>query len=173
MDRIIPTQALPEIEVGLAGGGRWSLKDNAPASMLMIDVYRGLHCPRCRDHLEALAARLNEARGLGLDVIAVSTDPAERAEEAAREWAVDGLTIGHSLPLDTARRLGCYTSTSIREGETDSFAEPGVFFVRPDLTLYGAVVGTFPFARPAIDDLFEVASIVRERDYPPRGSLAA
>ena len=44
--------------------------------------------------------------------------------------------------------------------------------MRPDLTLYGAVIGTFPFARPSVDDLFEVASIVRERDYPPRGTLA-
>ena len=169
--RILPTQALPDIEVGLAGGGRWRLADRAPRSMLMIDVYRGLHCPRCRAHLEALAARLDEAKGLDLDVIALSTDPADRAEEAAHEWAVGGLMVGHSLSLDTARQLGCYASTSIREGETERFAEPGVFFVRPDLTLYGAVIGTFPFARPAIDDLFEVASIVRERDYPPRGTL--
>ena len=113
-DRILPIQSLPAIEVGLAGGGRWRLADHPPRSMLMIDVYRGLHCPRCRTHLEALAARLDEAKELDLDVIALSTDPAERAAEAARDWAVDGLTIGHSMPLETARRLGCYASTSIR-----------------------------------------------------------
>lgn len=173
MSRLIPTETLPEIDVGLVGGGRWRLSDNAPDFMLMIDVYRGLHCPRCRRHLEALSEAAGEFRALGLDVIAVSTDPRERAEQARAEWAAPELRIGYGLAIETARALGCYVSRSIREGEADVFAEPGVFFVRPDMTLYGAVINSFPFARPTVADLAEVARIVRERDYPPRGSLAA
>lgn len=173
MDRIIPTEPLPDVEVDLVGGGHWRLSQNAPQSLLMINVYRGLHCPRCRRHLEELSAASADATQFGLDIIAVSTDPKTRAEDASREWAINNLKIGYGLAVETARRLGCYVSRSIREGEHDVFAEPGVFFVRPDRTLYGAVVNSFPFARPSAADLIEVAKIVRERDYPPRGSLAA
>ncbi len=173
MDRITPTERLPEIDVPLVGGGRWTLSRNAPGFMLMIDVYRGLHCPRCRTHLEALNAARDKFAALGVDLLAVSTDPADRAEQARAEWDMDGVPLAYDLPLETARRLGCYVSQSIRDTETEMFAEPGVFFVRADLTLYGAVLNTFPFARPGIDDLYEVFSVVKERDYPPRGTVAA
>lgn len=173
MTRLIPTGAMPEIAVGLAGGGQWRLRENPPAFMLMIDVYRGLHCPRCRRHLEALDAARAEFDAIGLDVIGISTDSAERAAQSKAEWNIPGLRLGFGLPVETARALGLFVSRSIREGESDVFAEPGVFFVRPDLTLYGAVINSFPFARPSVADLLEVGRIVRERGYPPRGDLAA
>lgn len=141
--------------------------------MLMIDVYRGLHCPRCRRHLEALDSARAEFDAVGMDVIGISTDPAERAAQAKAEWNIAGLRIGFALPIETARALCLFISRSIRERETDVFTEPGVFFVRPDLTLYGAVINSFPFARPAVADLLEIGRIVRERGYPPRGDLAA
>ncbi|MDZ4094264.1 MAG: redoxin domain-containing protein [Paracoccaceae bacterium] len=172
MTRLKPTDTLPEIDVGLAGGGRWRLTENPPDFLLMIDIYRGYHCPRCRKHMEALSAAMPEFTDLGVDVIALSTDPAERAEKARAEWQVANLPIGYGVPVDLARRLGCYISQSIKDDEHSLFAEPGVFFIRPDLTLYGAVINSFPFARPSVADLIEVAKIVKTRNYPPRGAFA-
>ena len=126
---------------------------------------------RCRKHLEALNAAKSDFEALGVDLIAMSTDPADRAEQAHAEWDIKDLALGYDMPLETAKQLGCYISQSIRDTETDLFAEPGVFFVRADLTLYGAVLNSFPFARPSIDDLHEVFSIIKERDYPPRRTV--
>lgn len=173
MSRLLPGQSMPEIDVPLAGGGRWRLSENAPDFMLMIDVYRGYHCPRCRRHLEEAATRTDELREIGLDIVAISTDPPERAEKTVAEWEVGGIPFGHSLSIDTARALGLFISKSYADHEIDVFAEPGVFFVKSDLTLYGAVINTFPFARPHLQDLIEVAKVHKERGYPPRGTLAA
>lgn len=171
--KLIPTETLPELEIGVVGQGRWRLSENAPDFLLMMNVYRGLHCPRCRRQLEDIAALKAEFDALGVDILAVSTDPPDRAERTGKEWNVAGIPIGYGLPVETARALGCYISRAVRDTETEVFAEPGIFFVRPDLTLYGAVLNTFPFARPAAADLLEVAKVVRERDYPPRGTVGA
>ncbi len=173
MQRLLPTQSMPDIDVPLAGGGRWRLADNAPDFMLMIDVFRGVHCPRCRRHLEEMSARHEEFSEIGLDMIAMSADPAERAEQSRSEWDMPNVPLGYGLPIEVARQLGLYISQNYASHESEIFAEPGVFFVMPDLTLYGAVINTFPFARPKIDDLLEVARIVKERNYPPRGTLAS
>lgn len=173
MNRLLPAQKFPEIEVGLVGGTSWRLSDNAPDFMLMIDVYRGLHCPRCRRHLEAVSAASDDFKAAGLEVLALSTDPKERAEQARSDWEIPNLPLGYGLPIETARQLGCYLSRSIKDSETDSFAEPGIFFVSADLSLYGAVLNSFPFARPPVADLIEVAKVVNERSYPPRGTLVA
>ena len=173
MSRVIPSQTMPEIDVPLVGGGRWKLSENAPDFMLMIDVYRGYHCPRCKRHLEAAAAMTDELKEIGLGIVAISTDPQERAEKSVAEWEVEGIPFGHSLSIETARALGLYISKSYADHEIDTFAEPGVFFVKSDLTLYGAVINTFPFARPHLEDLIEVAKVHKARDYPARGTLAA
>ncbi|MRG71157.1 redoxin domain-containing protein [Alphaproteobacteria bacterium HT1-32] len=173
MQRLLPTQSMPDIDIHLAGGERWRLAENAPDFMLMIDVFRGVHCPRCRRHLEEMSTRHEEFREAGLKIIAMSADPAERAEQSRREWDIPNVPLGYGLPIQVARQLGLYISENYASHESEIFAEPGVFFVMPDLTLYGAVINTFPFARPKIDDLLEVARIVKERNYPPRGTLAS
>ena len=168
---LIPGTKLPDIAFETLDGGRW--QRDPDAAMTVIDVYRGLHCPRCKAHLEEMTTLLPEFEKVGTRVVAVSMDPRERVEEARRDWALGGLDLGFGLSREDARALGCFLSHSIREGETDVFAEPAVLFVRSDGTLHGAIYGTFPFMRPPAKDVLEVAQIVDERDYPPRGTLAA
>ena len=49
------------------------------------------------------------------------------------------------------------------------FAEPGLFLIRPDLTLYAASVQTMPFARPAFADVLNAVEFVTKNNYPARG----
>ena len=72
--------------------------------------------------------------------------------------------------IERAQLLGLFISSTIAGKETRLFSEPGVFYVAADGTFYGAVINSFPFARPSVSDLIEVGSIVRERNYPPRGT---
>ncbi|MCP2936710.1 hypothetical protein NK983_28895, partial [Salmonella enterica subsp. enterica serovar Typhimurium] len=85
----------------------------------------------------------------GVEVLVLSSDTQERAQRAASEWGLEGLDLGYGLTLDVARRWGLYVSTS--RGLTSTgveepalFSEPGVFLLRPDLTLYWASVQTMP-----------------------------
>jgi len=172
MNKIVPGQRVPDFEVEIEGGRKWRLSENAPDYMLMIDFYRGVHCPRCRGHLEAISAAAEEFKTARMDVIAVSADGAERAAKARAEWKVPNVTIGSSFSVKDADRLGLYLSHSIesRPLETPVFVEPAVFFITSDLTLYGAILQTFPFARPKVPDLLEVATFSAAQNYPPRGN---
>lgn len=176
ISHVFPRQKAPELKVDTLGGGQWSLHDQKPEKFTLVVVYRGLHCPICKPYLREIDRKLEDFRALGIEVIALSTDTEERAKKAKSEWGIENLTIGYGLDLDTARDWGLYISTSI--GKTSSgyeepkqFAEPGLFLVRTDGTIYFASVQTMPFARPRIEDVLGAAKIVIDRDYPARGEV--
>ena len=78
------------------------------------------------------------------------------------------------VPLAVARQWGLYISasrgkTSIGIEEPALFAEPGVFIVRPEGTLYYGAVQTMPFARPHFDELLAALDFALEKNFPARG----
>ena len=77
-----PRQPAPPLEVKLLDGSAWRLRDATPASFQMVVVYRGLHCPVCKTYLGDLESKLAEFAKRGVDVIAVSTDSQDRAQQA-------------------------------------------------------------------------------------------
>jgi hypothetical protein len=111
-----------------------------------------------------------------VSVVALSSDTAERAERAKREWKLANLRLGYGLDLAIARKWGLYISTS--RGMTSTgveepplFSEPGMFLVRPDRTLYFASVQTMPFARPHFTDILAALDFVMAKSYPARGEV--
>jgi peroxiredoxin len=167
--RPMPRQAAPALDVDLVGGGRFLLAEARPQTFTLVVVYRGLHCPLCQGYLADLQNRLADFRTKGVEVVAVSTDDRERAERTAAEWRLDRLALGYGLSIADARAWGLYISTGINDAEPAEFAEPGLFLVRPDGTLYAASIQTMPFARPQIDALAGAIDFVVARDYPARG----
>jgi hypothetical protein len=53
------------------------------------------------------------------------------------------------------------------------FAEPALFLIRADRTLYFASVQTMPFARPRFADVLSALDFVIANNYPARGEVAA
>ena len=170
MTKLIPGAAVPEMTVETVGGETWRLSESKPETFTLIEVYRGLHCPRCRGQLFDLDHKIARFAERGVDVIAVSTDDKARAEKSKAEWGIGNLTVGYGLPVDDARAWGLYISESIAEKEPRQFAEPGLFLVRPDGTLYSCVIHTTPFHRHHFADVLEAVDMIRARDYPPRGT---
>lgn len=80
MSKLVPGQSAPDFTVNLADGSRWRLSENAPDYMLMIDIYRGYHCPRCWGHLEAISAAADDFKTAKMDVIGISVDSSEGCE---------------------------------------------------------------------------------------------
>ena len=174
MPRLVPRQPVPSLQVPTIEHGDWDLAAQTPARFTMIVVYRGLHCPVCRGYLKELQTLVSEFEARGVVVLAVSTDDAERARTAQAQWGLTGLTLGYGLSIDAARAWGLYISTS--RGKTSlgieepaRFAEPGLFLVRSDGTLYAAAVSTMPFARPHFKDVLTALDFIIKNDYPARG----
>lgn len=171
---LMPRQPVPPLSVDTVAHGRWTLADSKPAHFTLVVVYRGLHCPICRPYLGELNRLAGEFSQRGVEVIALSSDDADRAAQAVRDWKLDAIRVGYGLTIDEARRWGLYISSS--RGTTSTgfeepalFAEPGLFLIRPDGTLYFATVQTMPFARPHISGILPAIDYVLKNDYPARG----
>lgn len=174
---LLPRQKTPDLKVETLDHGSFDLASEDFDRGTVIVVYRGLHCPICVPYLkqvEGLAQDLAE-RGFGL--IALSTDDAERARKMQEKTGATATRFGYGLDLQMARDWGLYLSegrgaTSIGIEEPALFAEPGLFIVKADGTLYFSAVQTMPFMRPDISGMIGSLDFVIAKDYPARGEYA-
>lgn len=160
-----PTIALPSVdggEVQIGGKGRWQV----------AVVYRGRHCPLCKKYLKTLDGLLDEFHDAGVEVIALSGDPRDRAEAQAAEdrWR---FPVACELTQDQMHEFGLYVSEPRSPQETDrSFAEPGLFVTNPEGRLQIVDISNAPFARPDLQGLLTGLKFIQENDYPIRGTAA-
>ena len=113
----------------------------------------------------------------GIKTIAVSTDDEERANKMTTRINAKNLRVGYGFSLGEARDWGLYISnsrgkTSIGIEEPKLFAEPGLFIVTPEQTLYYSSVQTMPFVRPSFSELLKAIDFMIEKNYPARGEYS-
>lgn len=171
---LTPRQPVPALNIPLVGGDRFVLGAAPGNTFDLIVFYRGLHCPICAKYLMELERLMPEFEKRGVNVIAVSSDSAERAEAMAEKIKAVQLKVGYAISLQSARQWGLYISasrgqTSIGIDEPALFSEPAVFIVRPDGTLYYGSTQTMPFARPQFQDLLAAVDFAVAKNYPARG----
>ncbi len=171
---LMPRAAVPRLDVALTDGSRFVLGQAPGKAFDLIVFYRGLHCPICTKYLLELERLEPEFRQRGVQVVAISSDDADRGRQMAEKVNAKGVKFGYGLDLNAARAWGLYISTS--RGKTSTgveepalFSEPGVFIVRPDGTLYYGSTQTMPFARPAFQELLGAIDFAVAKDYPARG----
>ena len=174
MNRLVPRQAVPELQVKTLNGGDWCLSEQESENFTLILVYRGLHCPVCKPYVRDLDRKLDEFYQRGITVLAVSSDTQARAEQARQDWGIGQLDLGYGLSIASARDWGLYISssrgkTSIGIEEPEQFVEPGLFIVRPNGELYASMIQTMPFARPHFDEILKALDFIVDKDYPARG----
>ncbi|MFA9418676.1 MAG: peroxiredoxin-like family protein [Gammaproteobacteria bacterium] len=170
-----PRQPVPELNVSTLQGP-WSLSEQEPKNFTMIVFYRGLHCPICSKYLAELNKMVDDFSEIGVSILAVSSDGEERAQQAREDWGLDKVNLGYGLSVDQAREWGLHRSagrgkTSIGIEEPAEFAEPGLYLVRPDNSLYWGQVSTMPFARPHFREILGALNFALANDYPARGEL--
>lgn len=171
-----PRKPVPAIDFDTVGGGRWVLAEQKPQHFTMLVFYRGLHCPVCRKYTSELNGMIGEFDKRGIATVITSTDPKERAEQAKSQWGLPNLTVGYGVSIGRAQDWGLYISsgrgvTSAGVEEPALFAEPGLFLVKPDGTLYWASVSTMPFARPHFGEIAQAIDFVLSKNYPARGEV--
>lgn len=174
---LLPRHPVPALNVPLTTGGRFVLGASPGEHFDLVVFYRGLHCPICAKYLLDLERLAPEFARRGVQIVAVSSDNAERGQAMAEKVKAGMMKMAYGLSLKSARQWGLYISTargktSIGLDEPALFSEPGVFLVRPDGTLYYGAVQTMPFARPQFQDLLGALDFALANDYPARGEYA-
>jgi peroxiredoxin len=170
----MPRYPVPALNVSLTTGERFVLGAKPGNTFDLLVFYRGLHCPICAKYLMELERLAPEFASRGVQVVAISSDDADRAQQMATKVNASGVQFGYGLSLRSAREWGLYISTSrgktsIGIEEPALFSEPAVYLVRPDGTLYYGAVQTMPFARPQFQDLIGAIDFAVSKDYPARG----
>ena len=161
--------AFPDISLQTLSGEALVLGRPPEGKWRMLVIYRGLHCPICKKYLGQLNEMKVDFYKMNVQVVAVSTDPEEKAKRFASELGLD-FEVAYGLGIDQARDLGLYISTPLDSTETDQpFAEPGLFFIRPDGGLHFGEISSAPFCRPDLEMLKMGIGIIQEKDYPARG----
>jgi len=175
---LMPRYPVPALNLPLTSEGRFVLGAAPGKNFDLLVFYRGLHCPLCAKYLIELERLSGEFSQRGVQLVAISSDGEERARQMAQKVGAKGVQFAFGLGLRSARQWGLYISagrgkTSAGLEEPELFAEPGVFLVRPDGTLYYGAVQTMPFARPPFQDLLAAVDFVVAKDYPARGEHTA
>jgi len=135
----------------------------------LLVMYRGLHCPICKQYLGQINDMKADFDQMNVQIVAVSTDPEEKAKTFASEMGLD-FEVAYGLGIDQARDLGLYISSPLSSAETDQpFAEPGLFFIRPDGGLHFGEVASAPFCRPDLEMIKMGIGFIQKKDYPARG----
>ena len=165
-----PGSTMPEMTLPLVGGGDAKIGGSSERWQAIV-IYRGKHCPLCNKYLNALNGLLADFDGIGVDVIAVSGEPQEKAEASAQEWGLK-MPVAYGLSMEQMHTLGLYVSEPRSAQETDQpFNEPGLFVVRPDGTLQIIDISNAPFARPDMETIKNGLNFIMGNDYPIRGTL--
>lgn len=170
-DTIQPGERFPSLTLRNADGGKWTLPDDCSAKMTMLVVYRGLHCGICKSYLAELGAHLHELQKLGVEVIAASADPRDKAKEAQQSWTDGKVPFGYGLDESAGRRLRLFLTAKRKEGEPDRFFEPGLYLITEDGVALFVAVQNMPFGRPGIAEITSRIGWVLENGIPPRGTV--
>lgn len=171
---LMPRRTTPELTLPTLDGAGFDLAAGTGDRGTVLCFYRGLHCPLCVRYLAELEAHVAQFAERGLGSIAISSDGEDRARAMAGKVGGSALRYAYDLPLGVAREWGLFISTgrgrtSVGIEEPALFAEPGLFLVNADRTLYYMSVQTMPFVRPHIADLLGAVDYAIANDYPARG----
>lgn len=135
----------------------------------LLVIYRGKHCPLCKQYLTKLDGMQKDFAAAGIAVWALSSDPLQRAKDEASEngWTLPVLA---ELSQEEMGTLGLYISSPRSSDETDrNFAEPATFVINPEGNVQIVDVSNAPFARPDPKGLLDGIRFVKTKDYPVRG----
>ena len=161
---------LPVITLPIVGGERVTLgKSQKKRFWQLVFVYRGLHCPICKQYLTRLESLKEKFLAIEAEVIAVSGDPEHKA---ASMVASNGLTfpVAYGLSIAQMQDLGLYISKPRSPQETDQpFAEPGMFAINTEGKVQLIDISNTPFNRADLLELVETVEWIRANDYPIRG----
>lgn len=160
--------AFPDLSWPRTDGGR--LTPAVTEGWRMLVIYRGAHCPVCRQYLATLEGLKSAYLEAGIEVAALSSDSQDRAtaQATAEGWS---FPVGYDLAPEEMRTLGLYVSSPRSPAETDRpFSEPGVFVINPEGGLQIIDISNAPFARPDLVALLTGLKFIQAKDYPVRGT---
>ena len=169
MKIVKPTETFPEIQFKLMSGEIFSIGDRL-GHWVMLIVYRGDHCPRCKTYMKHLHELEHKYLERGVGIIIATMDPEHIVQRTISEnnWT---LPVAHSLSENECRQLALYLTPHAEGGElTGIYAEPGLFLINPQGQTQVIATSNSPSVRPDLDVVLDGIIGTQERNLPIRGT---
>lgn len=168
--KLMPGTQAPALKLPLVGGGTFDLAEEKPENFSMVLFYRGYHCPVCKGYLSGLVSLLDDFEKAGFTVVAASMNDEALAQKAVDEWDLGKLRVAYGVTQADAKAWGLWLSKAFKDVEADFFVEPGLFWMKPDGSLYLVDISNMPWARPDLGNLLSKVPYALEHNYPTRGT---
>lgn len=143
--------AFPDLDLTVLGRGATRLSELARGAWTLVHVYRAEWCPTCQGYFARVAQARTEIADAGLRIVAVSTDPEEKAR-ALRDRHGLWFPIAYGAPLSLAERLGTYADRD------KNILQPAFFLLDPEGRIRHVSVQSGGGARPAIEEFVAMVS---------------
>ena len=169
MNVVKPATAFPPISFNLVAGGTRKLSDEL-GGWIMLIVYRGDHCPRCKHYMTRVHELQDGYAERGVDILITSMDPKPIAERTIAEngWT---LPIAHSLSVEDSKTLSLFLTPHTDDSELDGvYAEPGLFLINPEGQTQVIATSNSPSVRPDLEVVLDGIIGTQERNLPIRGT---
>lgn len=172
MTVIKPADTFPPISFNLISGGTKKLSDDV-GRWIMLIVYRGDHCPRCKQYMKRLHELQDGYAERGVDILITSMDPEHIVQRTIKEnsWT---LPIAHSLSAEDSEMLSLYLTPHEDGSELEGvYAEPGLFLINPEGKIQVIATSNSPSVRPDLEVVLDGIIGTQERGLPIRGTHGA
>ncbi len=169
--KLMPDTRAPALKLPLVGGGTFDLAAETPENFTMVLFYRGHHCPVCKGYLGGLVNLLGDFEKSGFSVVAASMNDEALATQSVNEWELGDLRVAYGVTMEDAKSWGLWVSKAFKDVEADFFTEPGLFWIKPDRSLYLVDISNMPWARPDLRNLLSKVPYALENKYPARGTF--
>ena len=151
----------PSITASRVGGGAMTLPQDLAGHWSVLLFYRGHWCPYCRQQLLDFQRAHEEWEELGVQVVALSVDPLDQAEQTVERHK---LTFPVLYGLDAhavAEQLGASLN------EQPLYLQATGFILRPDGTVAVAVYSSGAIGRLVAADTINYIKYLQKAAKPP------
>jgi len=121
----------PNLTFKTIDGQEMQLSKKLIGSWNVILFYRGFWCPFCKSQLKSFQTGLDQMTAEGIEILAVSVDPLEKAEETQKETGAI-FPIAYGAPVkETAESIGAFYDAHPAH-TTEPYLQSTGFVVAPD-----------------------------------------
>ena len=150
-------QQFPTITASRVGGGELTVPQSTEGKWTVLLFYRGHWCPYCRQQLMDFQRSLAELHEIGTEVVALSVDPIEKAQETVEKH---NLTFPVLYGLDAhemAQKIGANIN------ENPPFLQATGFVLKPDGTIAVSVYSSAAIGRLVAADTIKFIKYLQQQ----------
>ncbi|WP_340679076.1 redoxin domain-containing protein [Paraglaciecola sp.] len=161
--RIIPSETLPTMMLKTVESSTHEISQTtSTAHWKLVVVYRGLHCPMCKQYLVKLQNDYQGFVDAGIDLVAISADSKVKAAQMIKQDCKLEFPIAYGMSVTQMRQLNLYLSKRINGEDAEAiFPEPAVFILQPKGLLHTLNISNAPYMRPAADSLLSTIQYLK------------